>query len=59
MRTVRKEVRDSANIVNTQIQNTGLADAIPPFGYGGSRTGQNANKQPRIEVSHVCENTIR
>jgi uncharacterized Zn finger protein (UPF0148 family) len=59
MRTVRKEVRDSTNIVNTPIQNTGVADAIPEFGYGHSRTGQNANKQPRIEVNRESENTIR
>jgi hypothetical protein len=59
MRTVRKEVRDSTNIVNTPIQNTGLADAISGFDYGDSRTGQNANKQPRIEVNRESENTIR
>jgi hypothetical protein len=32
MRTVRKEVRNSANIVNTPIQNTGVADTISGFG---------------------------
>ena len=39
MRTVRKEARDRANIVNTPIQKTGVADAISGFGYGDSRTG--------------------
>ena len=59
MRTVRKEVRDSANIVNTPIQNTRVVDAISGFGYGDCRTGQNANKQARIAGNHECENTIR
>jgi hypothetical protein len=39
MRTVRKQVRNSANIVNTHIQKTGVADTISGFGYGDSRTG--------------------
>jgi hypothetical protein len=59
MRKVRKQVRNDANIVNTPIEKTGVADAISGFGYGDSRTGQNRNKQPRIEVNHECENTIR
>jgi hypothetical protein len=33
MRTVRKEVRDSSNIVNTPIQKTGVTDAISGFGH--------------------------
>lgn len=40
MRTVRKQVRNSANIVNTHIQKKGVVDAISGFGYGGTRTGQ-------------------
>jgi uncharacterized Zn finger protein (UPF0148 family) len=40
MRTVRKQVRNSTNIVNTPIQNTGLADAISMFGYEGTKSGQ-------------------
>jgi hypothetical protein len=59
MRTVRRESADSSNIVNTPIQNTGVTDANSGFDYGGIRTGQDANKQPRIEVSHENENTIR
>jgi hypothetical protein len=59
MRTVRKGVRDRANIVNTPIQNTGVAGAISAFGHRDSITGQDTNKQTRIEVSHECENTIR
>jgi hypothetical protein len=39
MRTVRKQVRNSANIVNTPIQKTGVTDAISGFGYGDSRMG--------------------
>ena len=39
MRTVRKEVRDRSNIVNTPVQKTELTDAISDFGYGDSRTG--------------------
>jgi hypothetical protein len=39
MRTVRKQVRNSANIVNTHIQKTGVADTISGVGYGDSRTG--------------------
>jgi hypothetical protein len=35
MRTVRREVLDCANIVNTPIQKKGVADAISAFGYGG------------------------
>ena len=37
MRTVRNEVRDSANIVNTPIQKTGVTGAISVFGYRGVR----------------------
>jgi hypothetical protein len=59
MRTVRKQVRNRANIVNTPIQNTAVADAISGFGYGDSRKDQNANKQPRIDVNHECEDAIR
>src|SRR5579862_4456345 len=32
MRKVRKEARESTNIVNTPIQNTGVTDAISGFG---------------------------
>jgi len=32
MRTVRKQVRNSTNIVNTPIQKAGVADAISGFG---------------------------
>ena len=39
MRTVRKEVRNGTNIVDTPIQKTGVAPAISAFGYGDSRTG--------------------
>jgi hypothetical protein len=39
MRTVRREVLEKANIVNTPIQKTGVADAISAFGYGDSKTG--------------------
>jgi hypothetical protein len=35
MRKVRKEVRKGANIVNTSIQKTEVADAISAFGYEG------------------------
>jgi hypothetical protein len=37
MRAVRAQVRDSANIVNTRIQKTELADANSRFGYGDSK----------------------
>jgi hypothetical protein len=37
MRSVRRQVRDSANIVNAPIQNTGLANAISAFGCVGTR----------------------
>jgi hypothetical protein len=37
MRTVRKQVRNSANIVNTPIQKTGVEAAISAFGYGRVR----------------------
>ena len=40
MRTVRKQVRNSTNIVNTPIQKTGVADAISGFGYVKTTTGQ-------------------
>jgi hypothetical protein len=59
MRTVRREGRDCANIVNTSIQKTGVTDVISRFGYGRSRTARNATKQPRIEVNHECQNTVR
>jgi hypothetical protein len=59
MRTVRREVGDCSNIVNTPIQNTGVADVISRFGYVDSRKGQDVHEQPRIEVNHGCENTIR
>ena len=42
MRTVRREVRDRTNIVNTPIQKTGVKDAILRIGYGG-RTGHSHN----------------
>ncbi len=58
MRTVRKEVLDGQNIVNTPIQNIGVKDANSGFDYGDTRTGQNANKQPRIEGNHECESSI-
>jgi hypothetical protein len=35
MRKVRKDVQDSASIVNTPIQDKGLTEAISRFGYGG------------------------
>jgi hypothetical protein len=40
MRTVRKQVHNSANIVNTPIQKAGVTDAISGFGYVKTRTGQ-------------------
>ena len=39
MRTVRKQVRNGANIVNTPIEKTGVTDTISGFGYGDIRTG--------------------
>jgi hypothetical protein len=49
MRAVRKQVQDSANIVNTPIQNTGVADAISGFGCGGTRRDQKCGKPERNE----------
>jgi hypothetical protein len=46
MRSVRRPVRDSANIVNAPIQNTGLANAISTFGCVGTR-------EPRM-VRELC-----
>jgi hypothetical protein len=40
MRTVRKEVHDSLNIVNTPIQKAGVTDAISGLGWEGTRAGQ-------------------
>jgi hypothetical protein len=59
MRTVRREVRDCANIVNTPIQKTGVAAAISGFGHVDSREGQDVIEQPRSGVNQDCENTIR
>ena len=53
MRTVRKEVRNSANIVNTPIHDKGLTDTISGFGYVGQQEGR---KTP-CEVSHEHEDT--
>jgi hypothetical protein len=53
MRAVRKHVRDSANIVNTSIRNTGLTDAVSSLGYVDSvPTKLPANRHARIEVNH-------
>jgi hypothetical protein len=59
MRTVRKQVRNSANIVNTPAQDKGVTDAILVFGYGDSVASQDVNKQAPIEVSYEFENTNR
>jgi hypothetical protein len=59
MRTVRQQVRNSTNIVNTPIQKTGVADAISKFGYGYSRASQNVSGEAGIEVSREFENTSR
>jgi hypothetical protein len=49
MRAVRKQVQDSTNIVNTPIQNTGVADVISGFGCGGTRQHQKHGKPERNE----------